>query len=113
MINKALGLKEVNLLGSHPVYQYLSNGYNLNIQSLHFEPDQIPTEKQWKGLSTLNNQSKTNVMLWEDDPLQEVESKILDSGIDVKVFNPCGNMPSDGDFLSIMRDNIEALKMKE
>jgi len=26
------------------------------------------------------------------------------------VFNPCGNLPSSGDFLSVMRENIVSLQ---
>ena len=33
------------LLASHPVYQYLARRYGLNLRSLHWEPDQAPTEQ--------------------------------------------------------------------
>jgi zinc transport system substrate-binding protein len=112
MISSASNLKEFNLLGSHPVYQYLSKGYNLTIQSVHFEPNETPTKKQWEPLVPLISESKTNLMFWENSPLQEIESKLLEFKINGTVFNPCGNKPENGDFLSVMKSNINSLKTK-
>lgn len=111
MMNAASKLKNINLIGSHPVYQYLSKGYNLTIPSVHFEPNEIPTEKQWETLTHLMNTSKTNLMLWEDSPIQEIENRLMESKINIKVFNPCGNKPINGDFFSVMSGNIDEIKI--
>ena len=34
-----------------------------------------------------------------------------ETGFDSLVFDPCGNAPDQGDFLSVMRQNIENLKL--
>ena len=34
------------LLGSHPVYDYLSAGYGMNLKSVHWEPDEAPSLSQ-------------------------------------------------------------------
>ena len=31
-------------------------------------------------------------------------------GIDSLVFDPCGNVPDEGDFLRVMRQNVKNLK---
>jgi zinc transport system substrate-binding protein len=49
-------------------------------------------------------------MLWEGPPLPEVEKRLLSSGIKAVVFNPCGNTPESGDFLSVMNKNLTNLK---
>lgn len=103
----AVQLKDLNILGSHPVYQYLSKAYNLNIKSVHFEPDVFPSNEQWKELETIMDWPRKNLMLWEGHPITKTENKLLELNIDILVFDPCGNMPAKGDFLSVMKDNMD------
>ncbi len=110
MLKEASEFNDRELIGSHPVYQYLSKAYNLIIKSVHFEPNEIPTKKQWQELEKLTDRSKKQLMLWEDTPLPELQNKLSDLNIEVIVFKPCGNKPAEGDFLSIMKNNINNLK---
>jgi len=102
----SIRLKSKILFASHPVYQYLAGEYNLNILSEHWEPDEIPTDIQWENFKKKLTQNPSTIMLWEDEPLPEVAVKLNDLGIEVCVFNPCGNKPVTGDFISIMNSNI-------
>jgi zinc transport system substrate-binding protein len=97
------------LLYSHPVYQYLQRRYGLNGRSLHWEPDQAPSERQWDELEALLRSHPAGIMLWEAAPLPEVAARLSELGIAVVVFAPLGNRPEAGDFESAMRANIEAL----
>jgi len=109
---KAIARKIItqNIIGSHPVYQYLAEAYGLNIQSVHFEPDEMPSEDQWKEFDQLLEHHSASIMLWEDEPLSEVKEILNTKGVQALVFNPCGNMPESGDFIDIMSENIENLK---
>ena len=49
MVNLSSSLKTATLFGSHPVYQYLSVGYGLNILSEHWEPGDEPSSDQWRA----------------------------------------------------------------
>jgi zinc transport system substrate-binding protein len=49
-------------------------------------------------------------MIWEGEPVQASVDKLKTLGIDSLVFDPCGNVPQQGDFLTIMRQNVENLK---
>jgi zinc transport system substrate-binding protein len=109
MVAAAINYEGTTLLASHPVYQYLSKGYNLKIQSFHWEPDQIPDELMWEEFEKVLASSKATIMLWEDTPLPEVSDRLTSLGVKIIVFNPCGNAPTDGDFISVMNENIEAL----
>lgn len=100
-------LGEESILGSHPVYQYLSAAYGLHIHSLHFEPGDLPSEAQWKEFDTLLATHPARMMLWEAEPLPEVREILLGKGIHPLVFNPCGNRPAGGDFMEVMNENIE------
>ena len=103
-------VKSRPLLGSHPVYQYLEQRYGLDMESVHWEPDSEPDGAMWRELEDVLELHKAAVMLWEDEPLPQVRKALADMGIQSVVFNPCGNRPQDGDFLSVMRQNIEAVK---
>jgi len=109
MIAAATKFEGTTLFASHPVYQYLADAYNINILSFHWEPDAIPEDFEWDRFNSLVKINPTTVMIWEDEPLSRVDQKILESGIQVVVFNPCGNKPASGDFLKVMKDNISNL----
>ncbi len=99
------------LLGSHPVYQYLDRRYGLNLKSVHWEPDVAPDQDMWNELKTLVKKHPAKVMLWEGEPLAETKALLTEMGIKSIVFDPCGNRPEKGDFLSTMNQNLQNLKM--
>lgn len=103
-------IKGGNIIGSHPVYQYLSRAYDMNIWSVHFEPGEMPTPNQWSELGMLLENHQSRMMLWEDEPMPEINRILKEKEILVSVFKPCGNRQPGGDFISIMEDNIQELK---
>ncbi len=108
----ALGrqLGERPLLYSHPVYQYLQRRYQLNGRALHWEPDQVPDEAQWSHLQGILQSHPAQIMLWEAQPLPEVQARLDELGIKTVVFSPMGNRPPSGNFASGMTANIERLE---
>lgn len=110
MLQIGMEYNEQHIIGSHPVYQYLSQAYGLKMHSVFFEPDEMPTEDQWKEIDHLIDHYSSQLMLWEDHPLEEVEKLLNEKGIQVLVFNPCGNRPGDGDFIENMNANVTALQ---
>ena len=100
---------ETPLLAAHPVYQYVARRYGLNIKSLDWEPHQVPTAKQWAELDKLIQDHPANWMIWEAAPSTETIDKLRERSIRCGVFDPCGNVPSNGDYLQVMQRNIEAL----
>jgi zinc transport system substrate-binding protein len=101
--------KDVIILASHPVYQYLSSDYGLNIESFHWEPDEMPDALMWEDFDNRQSKFKANIMLWEDEPLPEVKQELLKRGIKLVVFNPGANVPAEGDFLNLMKTNFVKL----
>ncbi len=102
-------LNQKPILGSHPVYQYLKRRYKLNLKSVHWEPDEIPSESQWNNLQVILKNHPAKLMLWEAEPATETISKLEELGIKSIVFSPSANQPKTGDFMSIMRENVERL----
>jgi zinc transport system substrate-binding protein len=106
----AADLGDRPILFSHPVYQYLDEHLGLNGESVHWEPNEMPTEEMWRALSTLLQSHKAELMLWEREPLPEVDSRLASMGIESVVYDPCGNAPEEGDFGSVMLQNLANLK---
>jgi zinc transport system substrate-binding protein len=98
------------LLASHPVYDYFSRRYGLNIKSVHWEPDEVPTDEQWTELQGILKDHAATWMIWEGEPNASSAAKLKSMGINSLVFDPCGNTPVQGDFLSVMQQNAENLK---
>jgi zinc transport system substrate-binding protein len=98
------------LLFSHPVYQYLEARYGLNGKSLHWEADEMPSEKMWRDLAATLEEHPAAWMIWEGEPAPEAVRRLEGLGVRSVVYAPCGNRPVEGDFGSVMRENVEALR---
>ena len=101
---------DLPLLASHPVYDYLARRYGLNFKSVHWEPDQAPSRNQWGELQAILNNHPAQWMIWEGQPLPATVERLKSNGIRSVVFNPSANAPEQGDFLSVMRQNVENLR---
>lgn len=102
--------KEVSLIFSHPVYQYLTRAYGLKAQSVHWEPDEVPTEAMWQELTTLLSTHPAQWMIWEGEPDSTSVEKLTTLGIQSTTFLPCGGKPERGDYLSVMNENLIRLE---
>ncbi len=94
---------------SHPVYQYWTRAYGLNVKSVHWEPDTLPSPEQWNQLEQLNIEHKAKWMLWEGEPIDASVKRLAAMGIQSATFSPCGNQPDNGDYLQVMRQNLAQL----
>jgi zinc transport system substrate-binding protein len=99
------------LVVSHPVYDYFARRYALNIKSVHWEPDEMPTNEQMMEFNRILKEHPAKWMIWEGKPIKESAERLKAIGVDSLVFDPCGNTPDQGDFLSVMRQNFDNLKL--
>ena len=97
------------ILGSHPVYQYLADAYQLRIESMHLEPDEALTQEDLQAVDALLERHPAKLMLWEAQPLPKTEQQLHDRGITIIVFDPASQPPSEGDFLIVMTGNVQRL----
>ncbi len=100
----------IHVIFSHPVYQYFSERYNVHGSSLHWEPDIIPDGNAWSELEHELDHQAVKWMIWESQPLPEVAERLGEMGVSVIVYDPCSNVPEVGDFLSVMKNNINSLR---
>ena len=50
------------------------------------------------------------LVLWEGEPLPETRARLESLGLRSIVYDPCGNIPASGDWLSVMQGNAERLE---
>jgi len=93
------------LVASHPVYQYLTRRYGLNEKSVHWEPDELPNDNMWKELTEILASHPSKWMIWEGPPLAQTAQRLKSLGVESVVFDPCGNVPESGDYLTVMEEN--------
>ena len=104
-------LGDTYVIASHPVYQYFDVGYDIHLINMHWEPNDMPDAEAWENFEQLTNKHQAQIMIWEDQPNEEISSKLTSMGIHTTVFNVCGNKPKEGDFLDIMNENLTSLEM--
>jgi zinc transport system substrate-binding protein len=102
-------IKDVPLVVSHPVYQYWARGYGLNVQSVHWEPDEVPTDQQWQEFKSMMKDHPSKWMIWEGEPMTKTIDALKAMQLQSVTFDPCGAGPSEKDFLHSMQKNIKCL----
>jgi putative ABC transport system permease protein len=95
------------LLGSHPVYQYAARRYGWNLQAVHWEPDEMPSEAEWQKLAAMHAKHPARLMIWEEPPLPAVAERLRKMGIEPVAFETCASAPASGDYLSAMNANAQ------
>ena len=95
---------------SHPVYQYLQRRYGIDGYSVHWEPGQAPDAKAIKDFRHDLGHHPSNWMIWEAAPLAETRTLLEEMGVATVVFDPCADTPAQGDFLSVMHENVERMR---
>jgi putative ABC transport system permease protein len=97
------------LLGSHPVYHYAARRYGWNLQSVHWEPDEMPSDEEWRKFEKLHTEHPGRIMIWEEDPLPAVAARLRKMGIEPIAFETCASQPEKGDYLTAMKSNAARL----
>lgn len=95
------------LIASHPVYQYLVRRYGWKLDSLHWEPGQKLSDKDWEQFDKLREKNKADLMIWEAEPLAETKAELDKRGISIAVVQPLGNGSPKESVLDAMKANAE------
>jgi len=104
-------------LTKHSAFAYLANEYGLTAESvLGIEPSEEPSATRVQTIIDFINQNKIPMILAESSTNDKVVSAIAnETGIEVGVLNPIEFLNDEEkaasmDYLSMMRQNLEALK---
>jgi hypothetical protein len=64
----------------------------------------------WRELQDLLADHPAGWILWEDTPLVETSRRLAELGLGSLVFEPGANTPAEGDFGSVMLENVSRLE---
>ena len=67
-------------------------------------------EEQGVDMEVILKQHPARWMLWEAPPLNETTESLLKMGVKPVVFYTLSNRPLNGNFISIMKENVKRLK---
>jgi zinc transport system substrate-binding protein len=98
-----------SLIYSHPVYQYFERRYQLAGESLHWEPGEMPSEKQWQDLEYRVAGNSDSLFIWEDEPSTRIAERMAGMGLASVVVRPAANA-SNEDWLGEVQANLKRLR---
>ena len=94
-------LRGRQVIYSHPVYQYFEARYQLPGISLHWEPDDMPGDAQWRELES--SLEEDALFVWESEPLPRIAERLSALGVEQVTVDPGAN--ADRDWMQLQRDN--------
>ncbi len=97
------------VLASHPVYHYIARRYGMNMKNVEWEPEEMPSEQEWRKFDQLHAEHPGKIMLWEEDPLPAVAERLRKMGVEPVAFETCASAPDQGDYLTAMKANADRL----
>lgn len=105
-------MEGVSVICSHPAYNYLGRRYNWNLVIVPLDPDSEITPEELQTLRrAVESAGPKRVVLWESPTSDENAKAIRDAiGAESVLYSPCEAAPHEGDFLSVIRDNIARLR---
>jgi len=77
--------------------------------SLHWEPGEMPTERQWMNLEKLLAGKSDALFVWEDEPSTEIAERMARMGLASVVIRPAANT-GNLDWLSEQQANLKRLQ---
>ena len=95
---------------AQPNYQYFRRAYSIRGSFLDFDPASPPSPEQWVEFEEGNVDYPRKWMIWNSAPQLATSEALLRKGVECIVIDPCMTVPAEGDFLSVMQRNLEALK---
>jgi zinc transport system substrate-binding protein len=95
---------------SHPVYQYLLRRYGLHGHAVHWEPDVVPAEPEWRAFDEWAAGRSVRWMIWEAAPAEATERRLRERGVSPLVFAPGVLAPRDGDWLDEVEANVARIE---
>ncbi len=98
------------IVASRPVFQYLARRYRFNLRSVSWDSDAVPTDDQIDGLKRVMEGHAAKWMLWDKAPPKQAAAKLAAIGLSSVVFDPCSDMPAEGNWLSVMKANVSRMR---
>lgn len=108
-------LEGVQLIASHPAYNYVAARYGWDIANLDLDPESPPAPRDLFEIDrAIDPDISRRIMLWESAPNQAMVDALDERGIVSVTFSPCEMLDAEAraagaDYISVMRDNLDRL----
>ncbi len=96
------------IYAAHRAYAYLARTYGWRFVNLDLDPDSVPSAEELAVIKKTLAVKEGRFLWWERAPSEAVANAIKEkTGLESIVFSPCTSAPESGDYLSVMRGNLE------
>ena len=85
------GAQDVEMIATHPRYQYFAQRYSLSITSLEWEAGAMPSDAQITALGNLAKERDARGLIWEARPPPEAIEAAEALGLRSVIFEPWAN----------------------
>ncbi len=72
----------------------------------------MPGPEEWRAFDKLLNEFPARWMLWEGAPEPEIVAALDQRGVKTLMFELVANQPADGNYLSVMQENLARLSRR-
>jgi hypothetical protein len=79
---------------------------------VHWEPGEDPGIKAWIDLGDTLRHHPAKLMIWEDQPGDEVAAQLEQLGIQSIPFHTASNLPEGSDYFDVMKANVDRLNVQ-
>lgn len=100
-------LAERQVFASHPVYQYFARAYLGQVTSLHWEPDTLPSDRDWAAFRAMLDPDRSPVMIWEGAPILPIRERLTQFGVGVVVLSPMASTAETGRLFADIAEQIK------
>lgn len=102
---------EYQLVASHPAYNYLARDLGWTITNLDLDPESTDAEAIVAAVRSVIEADTPAILLWEGEPTDAIRTAVTDElGVISVLFSPAEGAPEDGDYMDVMRANIDRLR---
>ncbi len=101
---------DIPVLVSLPIYQYLARRYQLYTHNVFLAPDTDPSTINWQKIEKTALQHRAHWIIWPQAPLPMSRQHLDDIQVKSVIFSPCSMPPKQGDFITVMQQNIKNLQ---
>ena len=108
-LDNTLAQTSVRWLSAKPRFHYLLARYDTAPEVLHWEAVESIESSQWEAF-TSGLTGESAVILWSERPLDSTRDRLAEAGVQSIVLDIAVNRPGEGDFLSVMRANLDAIR---
>lgn len=104
-------VQDEQLLASHPAYNYLIRDMGWSITSLDLDPESDNADAIVADVRNAIIGGMPAILLWEGEPTDRIRNALTDElGITSILFSPAEGTPEGGDYMDVMRANLDRLR---